>query len=81
MGALSEDTSFDAEAVRIEVLRHMPASRRVELLDAACRMSRTLARAGLRRRHPNAAPELIERLLMDLVLGETLAERVYGPRP
>ncbi len=80
MAALPQDTSLEAEAVRLEVLRRMPAWRRLELLDDACRMSRELARVGLRRRHPDAAPEVIERLLMDLVLGEALAERVYGPR-
>lgn len=81
MGVLADDTSADAQAVQLEVLRRLPARRRLEMLDDACRLSRELARVGLRRRHPGASPEVIERLLMDLVLGEELAELAYGPRP
>ena len=76
----SPDTSPEAEAVMLEVLRRMPPWRRLELLDDACRMTRELARAGLRRRHPTADPQVIDRLLMDLLLGEELAELAYGPR-
>ena len=65
----------------IGILRRMPAWRRLQLLDDACLAARTLARAGLRRRHPGATATEIERLLFDLLLGEDLAERAYGPGP
>lgn len=29
--------------------------------------------------HPQATPEILRRLLADMVLGPELAERVYGP--
>ncbi len=39
----------------------------------------TLALAGLRNRHPQAGEAEIRRRLMDLLLGEELAAKVYGP--
>jgi hypothetical protein len=57
----------------------MPAWRKMELVFDAIHMSRALARAGIRSRHPQAGPEEIRRRLMGLWLGEELATRVYGP--
>jgi len=79
MGTLSRDTSADAEAVMLGIFRDMPAWRRLELLDDACLAARDLARAGLRSRNPDACRETIERLLMDLILGEDLAAAAFGP--
>ena len=79
MTILALDTSADAESVMFGIYRKMPAWRRLELLDEACRLSIELARAGLRRRNPNASEKAIERLLRDLMLGEDLAAVVYGP--
>jgi len=79
MATLSRDTSPEAEAVMLEVFRAMPAWRRLEILDEACQTATELARAGLRSRHPEASPEKIERLLMDLVLGDELARAAFGP--
>lgn len=81
MTTLSRDTSPEAEAVMLGILREMPAWRRLELLEDACEAACSLARAGLRRRHPDADEGEIERLLADLLLGEGLAERAYGPHP
>jgi len=63
----------------LAIFRNMPAWRRLELLDDACLAARNLARVGLRRRNPDASPETIERLLMDLILGEELAAAAFGP--
>lgn len=76
---LSRDTSPDAEAVQIEIYRRMSASRKLELVEEANRTARELALAGLRRRHPEAGPEELFRRLMDLLLGEDLAAKAYGP--
>ena len=40
--------------------------------------ARSLALSGLRQRHPNAGDSQLQRYLADLLLGEELAERVYG---
>ena len=70
-----------ALAVQARILREMPAWRKLELVEDANRTSRALALAGLRHRFPAASEEDLVRLLMDLVLGEEAAARVYGCRP
>jgi len=72
------DTDPASELVRARVLREMPPRRKVELVEDANRTSRVLALAGIRARHPELSTERQQRMLMDLVLGEDLAEQVYG---
>lgn len=76
---LSSDTDPEAEAVQLEIYRRMPAWRKIELVFEANAMSRSLALTGLRSRYPKAGLEEIRRRLMDLLLGEELAARAYGP--
>jgi hypothetical protein len=78
---LSPDTNPDAERVQIEIFRRMPAWRKIRLVEEANQISRQLALAGLKQRHPEAGPEELRRRLMGLFLGEELATRVYGPLP
>jgi hypothetical protein len=74
------DTSDAAAEVQVQVLRAMPAARKVALVEDANRTARRLALAGIGLRFPDASLERRLRLLMDIVLGADLAERVYGPR-
>jgi hypothetical protein len=76
----ANDTSPAAANLRIQVLRAMPASRKVALVEDANRTARRLALAGIRLRFPDASETERIRLLMDILLGADLAERVYGPR-
>lgn len=76
---LSPDTDPAAEAVQLAIYRDMPAWRKLQLIDDAIRTSRSLALAGLRKRHPEAGSEELRRRFMDLWLGEELAARAYGP--
>ena len=78
---LSPDTDPEAERIQIGIFRRMPAWRKVQLVDDANEMSRQLALAGLRQRHPAAGPDELRRRLRGLFLGEELATRVYGPLP
>jgi folate-binding Fe-S cluster repair protein YgfZ len=81
MVTLSPDTDPDVEQFQIERLRQMPVWRKVELAAEMGRAVRTLALAGLRRRHPHDTPAQRRRRLADLMLGPELAARVYGPGP
>lgn len=74
------DTSVDAVEVQSRLLRAMPPSRKVSLVEDANRAARRLALAGIELRFPGASTEQRIRLLMDLILGDELAARVYGPR-
>jgi hypothetical protein len=80
MGSLARDTERSAERALIALMRELPAWRKLELLDDACRTTRDLVLAGLRRRHPGLSEQDLHRLLMDRLLGEQAAERIWGPR-
>ena len=74
------DTSPEATEVQFRILRGMPAWRKVQLVEDANRTARQLALAGISLRHPEASETERVRLLLELVLGESLAAEVYGPR-
>ena len=78
MVTLARDTSEAAERLQIEVLRALPAWRKLELLCDACETNRALLVAGLRSRFPKASDAEVHRLLMDLLVGEQTAARVWG---
>jgi ABC-type transport system involved in cytochrome bd biosynthesis fused ATPase/permease subunit len=80
MTALYPDTNAKAERIQIELLRRAPAWRKVQMVAQLNETVRTLALSGLRQRHPNASPQELRRLLADIILGESLAEKVYGRR-
>ena len=75
------DTSVEAAEVQSRLLCAMSPSRKVKLVEDANRTARRLALAGIKLRFPGASTEQIDRLMMDLILGAELAERVYGPGP
>lgn len=81
MSALFTDTRPEAECVQIALLRQAPPWRKLELMGQMYQTVLTLALCGLRQRHPQATPEILRRYLADLLLGPTLAARVYGPLP
>ncbi len=78
MGTLSRDTTGAAEKAQIEILRSLPAWRKLELLGDAGEANRRLMMAGLRSRFPEASEEELHRLLMDLLWGEETATRIWG---
>ena len=80
MGSLSRDTNTAAEAVVVEIMSRLPAWKKLEMLNAACRTTHALMLAGLRERYPDVSQEGLHRLLMDRLVGEEIAERVWGPR-
>ncbi|MBN1661560.1 MAG: hypothetical protein JXA93_24415 [Anaerolineae bacterium] len=78
---LAEDTQPEIEQMQIELLRQMPIARKFELVAQMHETGRILALTGLRHRYPNDSPAQLRRRLADLILGEELATRVYGPGP
>lgn len=81
MTALFSDTSPEAEAVLIQLLPQAPSWRKLEMVDQLNQSVKLLALSGLRQRFPLDDDERIRRRLADLLLGEQLALRVYGPLP
>jgi hypothetical protein len=76
---LSPDTDPEAERVQLAIYRDMPAWRKFEIVGEEIRLSRQLALAGLRARHPDASPEELHRRFLGLWLGEELATTIWGP--
>lgn len=81
MRVTSSDTSLEAEAVMIGLLRKAPAWRRLQLAGQMSLTARRLALSGVRQRHPDANEEEIKRRFAALHLGDELAEKVFGPMP
>lgn len=78
MALIDSDTSPEAEAVQVRVLRGLPPERRLGQAFALTDAVRELARAGLRTRHPGASAEELRRRFAALVLEPDLVKRVYG---
>jgi hypothetical protein len=78
MSPLSSDTHPKMEALQIELLRGMPAWKKLAILDGLNETVKALAVSGLRERHPGATAPEIQRMLAELMLGEELARKVYG---
>ena len=72
------DTDPKIEALQIRLLRQAPSWRKMEMLVNLNGSARELALAGLRRRYPLASETELRRRLADILLGETLAAKVYG---
>jgi hypothetical protein len=75
------DTSPEAEAVLFNLWRETPGWRKLEMMDNLNQTARQLALMGLRQRFPEASSTELQRRLATILLGEALAERVYGPLP
>lgn len=77
MGILYSDTSPKVEELQVELIRRMPAWKKLALLDDLNETVKAFAISGIKQRHPEATPERLRRLLADLMLGPELASRVY----
>ncbi len=81
MSSLFPDTRPEAEAVLIRLLREAPPWRKLEMVDQLNQSVKMLALAGLRQRYSNDGENHLNRRLVDLLLGDELAFKVYGPLP
>jgi hypothetical protein len=75
------DTTPEADAVLLQLLRQAPVWRKWELMSQLNDMTRSLALGDLRDRYPQSDEVDLNRLLADRLLGAALAETVYGPSP
>ncbi|HJN72843.1 MAG TPA: hypothetical protein QGF58_02815 [Myxococcota bacterium] len=70
------DTSEEAWAVQVALLRRAGPSERLRLTLQMCDDARQLTRDGIVHRHPEWTEEQIRQELARLVLGDELASRV-----
>ncbi len=79
MSVLFPDTHPEAEAVLIRLLREAPSWRKLEMVDQLNQTVKILVFAGLRQQYPGENEDRLRRRLADLLLGEDLACKAYGP--
>jgi len=79
MTTLFPDTDPKTEAVLIRLLREAPSWRKLEMVEQLNQSVRLLVLTGLRQRYPHEDEDRLHRRLADLLLGEELAFKVYGP--
>ena len=73
------DTSIQADAVRVKVLQTMSPSRRFAMATGWSTSMREMVWAGLKRQFSEAPEGVRRRLLAERWLGAELAAKVYGP--
>jgi hypothetical protein len=80
MGVLYPDTHPKIEAVQIQLLRTASPTRKMEMLVQLNCAAHQLAMMGLRVKYPHASESELKYRLAGLLLGEELAQKVYGDR-
>lgn len=78
MRSLYSDTHPKMEALQIQLWRQASPTRKMEMVAQLNSTTQTLALAGLRAQFPNADTAELRRRLAGLLLGEELAQKVYG---
>ena len=73
------DTHPKIEEFQQQLLRQAPAWRKANMLGQMYETVKQLAYQGLRKRHPDFSEIELQRRLADLLLGDDLANQVYGP--
>lgn len=74
------DTSSEAEAVQLELIRHMqPAQRLAKALSLSCEMIR-LSKAAIRRRWPELSEDEVRIKFIEMHYGTELAKSVTAWR-
>ena len=81
MKPLSQDTSPEAEAVLLELLRQAPVWKHLQMVDQIWETLRLLTIADLRRCYPNADDEEIRRRLTARILNREEITKAYGWNP
>jgi len=81
MKTLSSDTTPEAEAVLLELLRQAPVWKRLQMVDQMYETLRLLTTADLRRCYPNADENEIRRRLAARLLSRADVMAAYGWDP
>ena len=78
MASLSSDTHKKMEDLQVELWRKASPTRKMSMLAQLNKSARVLALTGLRSQYPNASENELRFRLAVLLLGQELAEKVYG---
>ena len=78
MSFLSPDTSPEAAAKQVEILRNMGPGRRLKMVFELNARLRRFVKAGVRHRNPDWTDEQVRREEIRLRLGDELFNEVFG---
>jgi hypothetical protein len=78
MSTLSPDTHPKMEALKNELWGQASPTRKMHMLAQLNASARLLAMTGLRSRYPLACEVELRRKMASLLLGDELAQKVYG---
>jgi len=73
------DTTPEAEAVLVDLMRKTPGWRKLQMVGQLNRMVHANLLSGLRQRFPHAGEVELRRRMADILLGPELALKAYGP--
>jgi hypothetical protein len=76
-----QDTDPEARRVLIELARRTPVWKKFAQVAATTETCRAFAKAGIRRRHPNASEDEVKRRLAGVTLDRETVIKVYGWDP
>lgn len=71
------DTSKEAAAVQMEVLRKMGIEGRARLTFQLCSQLREITKAGIRHRHPEYTEKQVTQAYLRLICDEELFQKVF----
>ncbi|MHC1784056.1 MAG: hypothetical protein AB9891_15095 [Anaerolineaceae bacterium] len=81
MSVLFSDTHPKMEALQIQLWRQASPTRKMQMVAQLNQSARLLALAGLSSQYPQANEAELRRRLAGLLLGEEIANKVYGELP
>ena len=70
------DTSPEAYAVQLELVRRMPSIKRLRMAFALSRQLRRMSMSAIRRRHPEFDENAVRLKFIELTYGKSLADGV-----
>ena len=73
----SGDTSREAAAKQLEVLRNLGPAGRLKLTMDLCDNLRNITKAGIRHRHPDYTEQQVTQAYLKLILDKTLFEEIF----
>ena len=81
MKTIASDTTPEAEEVLLELIRHAPVWKRLEMVDHMHETLRQLAIADIKRCHPDADDQEITHRLASRLLSRSEVVNAYGWDP
>jgi len=73
----SADTSKEAAAKQLEVLRNLEPAGRLKLTMDLCDNLRNITKAGIRHRHPDYTEQQVTQAYLKLILDKSLFEEIF----